>query len=149
MLIGPQWVKNWSVNGLDTGNSAYTPTTASKPLSFATQFSLYIPPCGFKYSSAPYMEPHTQYSTLFIQGLYSLSVKTSYRHISWSLEAARLDVIMVVSLWHLTDISAALLPMCLSHPDPLVSLPQDFTRSCGKASVRSVNRGPDRYIFLP
>ena len=33
----------------------------------------------------------------FIQGLYSLSGKTSYRHISWSLGAARLDVAMVVS----------------------------------------------------
>ena len=34
------------------------------------------------------------------QGLYSLSGKTSYRQISWSLEAARLDVAMVVSLWN-------------------------------------------------
>ena len=33
-----------------------------------------------------------------IQGLYSLSGKTSYRQISWSLEAAKLDVAMVVSL---------------------------------------------------
>ena len=31
-------------------------------------------------------------------GLYSLSGKTSYHQISWSLEAARLDVAMVVSL---------------------------------------------------
>ena len=30
------------------------------------------------------------------QGLYSLSVKTSYRVISWTLEAMRLDVIMIV-----------------------------------------------------
>ena len=40
--------------------------------------------------------------------LYSLSGKTSYRQISWSLEAARLDVAMVVSLWNLTGTSAAL-----------------------------------------
>ena len=33
-----------------------------------------------------------------IRGLYSLSGKTSYREISWSLEAASLDVIMLVSL---------------------------------------------------
>ena len=46
--------------------------------------------------------------------LYSLSGKMSYRQISWSFEAARLDVIMIVSLWNLTGISAALLPMCLS-----------------------------------
>ena len=31
-----------------------------------------------------------------LQGLYSLSGKTSYRQISWSLEAARSDVIMIV-----------------------------------------------------
>ena len=43
------------------------------------------------------------------QGLYSLSGKRSYRQISWSLEAARLDVAMVVSLWHLTGTSAAVL----------------------------------------
>ena len=35
-----------------------------------------------------------------IQGLYSLSDKTSYRQVSWSLEAARLDFIMIVSLWN-------------------------------------------------
>ena len=40
------------------------------------------------------------------QGLYSISGKTSYRQISWSLEAARLDVAMVVSLWNLTGIPA-------------------------------------------
>ena len=37
-----------------------------------------------------------------LQGLYSLSVKTSYRQISRSLEAARLGVIMIVSFWNLT-----------------------------------------------
>ena len=35
------------------------------------------------------------------QDLYSLSGKTSYRQISWSLEAARLNVAMAVSLWNL------------------------------------------------
>ena len=37
-----------------------------------------------------------------IQGLYSLSDKTSHPQISWSLEDARLDVIMIVSLWNLS-----------------------------------------------
>ena len=46
-------------------------------------------------------------------GLYSLSGKTSYRQISWSLEAAGLDVAMVVSLWNLTGTSAAALPRYL------------------------------------
>ena len=50
-----------------------------------------------------------------IQGIYSLSGRTSYRKISWSLEAARLGVIMIPSLWDLTGISAALLPRCLSN----------------------------------
>ena len=49
------------------------------------------------------------------QSLYSLSGKTSYRQISWSLEATRLSVIMIVSHWNLTGISAALLPRCLSN----------------------------------
>ena len=44
-------------------------------------------------------------------GLYSLSGKTSYRQISWSLEAARLGVIIITPLWNLTGTSAALLPM--------------------------------------
>ena len=48
-------------------------------------------------------------------GLYSLSGKTSYRQISQSLEAARSGVIMIVSLWNLTGISAAVLSRCLSN----------------------------------
>ena len=35
--------------------------------------------------------------------------------LAWSLEAARWDIIMIVSLWNLTGISAALLPKCLSN----------------------------------
>ena len=41
--------------------------------------------------------------------VYSLSGETSCRQISWSLEAARLGVIMIVLLWDLTGISVALL----------------------------------------
>ena len=47
--------------------------------------------------------------------LCSLSVKTSYHQISRSLEATRLDDIMIVSLWNLRGTSAALLPTCLSN----------------------------------
>ena len=47
------------------------------------------------------------------QGLYSLSGKMPYSQISWSLEAARLDVLMTVSLW--TGISAGLVSRCLSN----------------------------------
>ena len=48
-----------------------------------------------------------------LQGFYLLSCKTSYCQISWSLDAARLDVIMIVLLWNLTGILAARLPRCL------------------------------------
>ena len=48
-------------------------------------------------------------------GLYSLSCKTSYRQISWSLEAARLGIIIIAALWNLTGISAVLLSRCLSN----------------------------------
>ena len=81
-------------------------------------------------------------------GLYSLCGKTSYRQISWSLEAARLGVIMIVSLWNLTGISAALLPRCLLNFRAIgkvktrISRLRDFTRSCSKTSYRLVNRGP-------
>ena len=82
------------------------------------------------------------------QGLYSLSGKTSCRQISWSLEAARLGVIMIVSLWNLTGIPAALLPRCLLNFRAIgkfqtrISRLRDFTRSCGKTSYRLVHWGP-------
>ena len=48
------------------------------------------------------------------QGLYSLSSKTYYRKMVWSLKAVRLGV-MIISLLILTGGSAALLPRCLSN----------------------------------
>ena len=36
---------------------------------------------------------------IVLQGLYSQSEQASYRQIPWSLEVARLDVIIIVSLW--------------------------------------------------
>ena len=86
-----------------------------------------------------------------ILGLYSLSDKTSYRQISWSLGAARLDVAMVVSLWNLTGTSAAALPRYLPNFRAIgkiltrISRLRDFTRSCGKTSYRLVNRCPETY----
>ena len=52
---------------------------------------------------------------LTTQGLYSLSGKTSYRKISWSLEAARFGFKLFQSLWNLAGTSAALLQTYLSH----------------------------------
>ena len=86
-------------------------------------------------------------------GLYSLSGKTSYRKISWSLEAARFGFKLFQSLWNLAGTSAALLPKCLSnfrmirplqHP---ISRLRYFARFGGKTSYRLVNRGPE-YDFL-
>ena len=51
--------------------------------------------------------------------LYSLSVRASYRKIPWSLESARSDVVMIVSLWNLTNLSATLLSRCLSNLERL------------------------------
>ena len=88
-------------------------------------------------------------------GLYWLSGMTSYPQISWSLEAARLDVIMIVSLWNLTAISAALLPRCLSNFRAIgKSLNPNLAASklreiCGKTSVRLVNRGAGVTPSLP
>ena len=83
-------------------------------------------------------------------GLYSLSGKTSYRKISWSLEAVRFGFKLFQSLWNLEGTSAALLPRCLSnfrairpslqHP---ISRLRDFTRFGGKTPYRLVNRGPE------
>ena len=50
-----------------------------------------------------------------IQGLYSLSRKTSYRKISWSLEVSRFGLRLYQLLWNLTGTSAATLPRCLSN----------------------------------
>ena len=49
------------------------------------------------------------------QGLYSISGKTLYHQISWSLEAMTPNIIMIVSLWNLTGISTAKLPRGLSN----------------------------------
>ena len=83
-----------------------------------------------------------------MQGLYSLSGKTSYPKISWNPEAARWGFKLFQSLWNLAGTSAAALPRCLSnfrairplqHP---ISWLRDFTRFGGKTSYRLVNRGP-------
>ena len=79
-------------------------------------------------------------------GLYSLSRRTSYRQRSWNLEAARLYVMIIVSIWNLIGISATLLPRRLSNFTAIgkisnwITRIRDFTRSYGKTSVRLVNK---------
>ena len=76
-----------------------------------------------------------------LRGHCSLSGGTSYCHISWSLEAVRLYVKMIASLYNLT-----VLPRCLSNCRAIGKVGsrnsrlRDFTRSCGKTSLRLVNR---------
>ena len=48
-------------------------------------------------------------------GPVPISDKTSYRKISWSLEAERSVVQIITQLWNLTGTSAPLLPRCLSN----------------------------------
>ena len=83
-----------------------------------------------------------------LQGLYSLSGRTSYGKISRSLEAARFGFKLLPSLWNSTGTSAAPLPRCLLnfrairslwHP---ISRLRDFARFGSKTSYRLVNRGP-------
>ena len=82
-----------------------------------------------------------------------------YCQISLSLEVARSNVIMMVSLWNLTGISAALtdmsealLPRCLSNFRALgkvwtrFSQIRDITRTCGKTFVNLVYRGLGLYL---
>ena len=82
-----------------------------------------------------------------VLGLYSLSGKTSYRKISWILEAARFWFKIFQSLWNLAGTSTALLPRCLSNfraIRPLqhsISRLRGFTRFGGKTSYRLVNKG--------
>ena len=82
-------------------------------------------------------------------GPVSISEKTSFRKISWSLESARFVFRIVRSLWNLTGTSAAVLPMCLSNFKAIrqfkvpISWLRDFTRSYEKTSFRILRRGPD------
>ena len=77
----------------------------------------------------------------FIKRLDVLSCEVS--------EAARLDVIIIVLLWNLTGITAALRPRCLSNWKAIgkiwiwISQLRDFTRTRGKTSARLVSRDPD------
>ena len=92
--------------------------------------------------------PHRQTVVGQVLGLYSLSDQTSYRKISWSLEAVRFGCKLFQSLWNLAGTSAALLPRCLSNfkairplQNPISRL-RDFTRFGDKTSCRLVDRGP-------
>ena len=114
-----------------------------------------IPPVALHWAvSDMWQLLHLRVFATVLQGLYSLTGKTSYHKISWSLEAARFGFKLFQSLWNLAGTSAALLPRCLSnfrairplqHP---ISRLRDFTRFGGKTSYRLVNRGPWTCIVI-
>ena len=102
--------------------------------------------CSVSYGSIPTVLPMS--FTIVSQGLYSLRGEMSYRQISCSLEAARLDVMMVASLWNLPDISSALQSRRLSNFRAIgkfwtrIARLRGFTRFWNFASLRLVKRGP-------
>ena len=69
------------------------------------------------------------------RSLYSISGRMSHSKILWRIEAARLGAIIIISLWNLTGISAALLSRCflnfraIGKVQAQKSWLQDFTRS--------------------
>ena len=77
------------------------------------------------------------YPNKYYQALYSLNGKTSYHPTSWRLEAARLDIIMIVSLWNFTGISAALLVNFRAIRKVMIRISWlwNFTRSYGRTGV--------------
>ena len=87
-------------------------------------------------------------------GPVSISSKTSYRKISWSLDAARFVFRTVRSLWNLTGTSAALLLTHLSNVKVMrwfklpISRLRDFMRSYDKTSYRILKRGSGFGWFL-
>ena len=98
----------WIYVGITTSCSLYVSSDVRK---YVTHFDDHI--CSPGGSLKPYRghslhKADSRMAPVPTQGLYSLSGKTSYRQISWSLEATRLDVIMIISLWNLTGISTAL-----------------------------------------
>ena len=80
------------------------------------------------------------------------AIKTSYRQISWSVKATKLHVILILSLWNLTGISASLLPRCLSNFKAIWKIwTRGFEASrdlAARSCVRLVNRGPGGYTML-
>ena len=80
------------------------------------------------------------------------SGKTSYRKISQSFEATRLDVKMIISFWNSTGVSIALLLRrqlnfrMIGEHSTYILRPRDFARFDGKMSCGLVNKSPGRAI---
>ena len=78
------------------------------------------------------------------QGVYSISGRASYRETSRSLEAARFEFALPQSLWNWTVLgsSAAEMPAKFQSDTIIITSDLAASRLGGKASYRSVNRGP-------
>ena len=63
-----------------------------------------------------------KFDLIYIRGLNSLSRRTSYRKISWSLQGTRFEFKLIESFWNLTSPSTAPLSRCLSNFRPIQSL---------------------------
>ena len=82
------------------------------------------------------------------QGLYSLSGKTSYRKISWSLEAARWGFKLFQLLWNLAGSAAAEVPVKFQSDTTIATSNLVASRFGGKTSYRLVNRGPGFDVYI-
>ena len=82
------------------------------------------------------------YFTSIFQGLYLMSGKTSYRPNSWSLQAARLNVILPASLWNFTGIYLRTFQIW-ERLEKYRSEPRGIDTSYGKTPARLMNRAPE------
>ena len=86
------------------------------------------------------------------KGPVPISDKMSYRKISWSLEAARLVVQIIASLWNLTGTSTALLPVKFQSDRTILNTNLAASRLCAisysKTCYRILKRGPVS-VFVP
>ena len=101
---------------------------------------------SYLHNGISYTGKMTSFYSIGPQGPVSISDKTHYRKISWSLEVGRLVLRMIRSLWNLTGTSTTLLPMCLSNFKTKrwvklsISRIWDFTRTYQKTSYRILKR---------
>ena len=120
---GPYW---WKVN-IGSGNGMMPSDNKPFPEPMKTQILVTIGHNG----------------SISEQSFTSVSDKTSHSEISWSLEATRLSVWIIASLWNLTGTLAALLPRCVSNFRVIIQFSQlqNFARSEKKTSYPTLKWG--------
>ena len=116
-----QWSKP---DGYGKISQCITTTKHSKAKTVCIFLGIY---CRFVLFTRPRLLVILRYACVFYLDLYSLNGKTSYPQTSWSLEATKLVVILIVSFWNLTGVSAALLPRCLSNFGTIGKVKTEFS----------------------